>query len=334
MSEQLTVISSGESPSTTSALDLDIVGAIKAKPRTVLQAQLATYANRDVAYNDQSSIDKKNRLLTTLSEDGTGVGSNDEYDEYLAFMREVGGNSRSEVIQDRVKILEAYGQFQPVVDILLRDLKDSEATERPDFLGKGRDSKAFKIEKDGKQYAVRVPHEYGSKAVAIDEHVAAAVLSREMSGLEQLVAASYESGVTISELMAGKEVAALSLEEIRGITQEQINDLIDLLKVAHKKGISIDPSPENLFYDKQKGFGVIDSNSFEARGYDPSQQSLGDVIGVVAQVFVHSALESVIETKPDQLELAKTYKAFFEKFTRAIEEKLDDADQKSALVRV
>lgn len=180
--------------------------------------------------------------------------------DYSDFLRSVGG-SKYDAIKGRAEILGSYKDFAQEVNKLKEELKESSnRKEHSTFLGHGSNASVFFIEKSGKKYAVRVP-EHGAKEVspsAVDHHLAAAFLSKGVPHLEQVVAASYEDGVTVAEIMPGKQMGKLSVEDIQAITDQQLREFVDTLITAHERGIEVDPKPSNFFYDRGAGFGIVD----------------------------------------------------------------------------
>lgn len=217
--------------------------------------------------------------------------------DYVKFLRGVKG-SKSEMIHGRAELLAAYEHFAPAVAQLKEQLSDSNAKkEHSNFLGSGSSSSAFSIEVDNIQYAVRIPGKNGD-AGASDSHMAGAILGKGIPHLEQIVAASYEEGITVAERMPGKEVGKMTIKDIEGITMAQLADLVETLKRAFNKGIEIDPKPSNFLYDSAQGFGVVDyGSSFEANK-SSTDQTLAGQIGWIATVIANMGTYKNPE-KPD-----------------------------------
>jgi hypothetical protein len=141
-------------------------------------------------------------------------------------------------------------------------------------LGSGIISDAFLLDKDGKQYAVKIPRsldyetfqldQLTPNATMVDDILTAAVRGKGISHLEQIVAISYDKGVVICELMPGKSVTSLTEEERSQITDEQLKQLAITFAIAKKQGIIPElENPDNLFYDSTEGFGLIDYDSID-----------------------------------------------------------------------
>lgn len=203
-------------------------------------------------------------------------------EEYLSFLRSVKG-SKYESIQGRVDMLKAYAVFGPSIAKLKSELKDLEKIkEHPNYLGSGSNSGVFAIEFEGKRYAVRMPGHKTDTVVSpgtVDSHINGAILGRSVPHLEQIVAASYEDGVTVAEMMHGKEVSDLEVDDIQKITDSQLEDLFATLKIASERGIEIDPKPSNFFYDETEGFGIVDYCSSKEKGKSSADRDLGMIVG-------------------------------------------------------
>lgn len=199
-------------------------------------------------------------------------------DGYTDFLRDIGG-SKADRIAGRKSILNAYDSFRSLVAHLKSQLDDTtNYANMPDHLGNGSNSHVFKIELNGSKYAVRIPNE-DEKANTIDTHIAGAVLGADIPHMEHIIAASYEDGVTIAELMPGREVEELTIEEITQITPVQLTDLVETVRQAHERGILIDPKPSNFFYDTSGGFGIVDYKSSFEVNEQSTDQTLGTMLG-------------------------------------------------------
>src|SRR3990167_6719998 len=280
---------------------------ISPKAPEVVQAQIAAFAAEWVEhYQDSGHIFNNlgNLALEGMS-DVTRVTSTAEYHkdengdnnlrvpegtertvateaEYTDFLRSVGG-SRYEAIQGRADMLKVYGRFEPTIAALRTELSDpATRKEHPNFLGNGSNATVFSINEGDKKYAVRVPNGKGISPAAIDSHLAGAVLGKGVPHLEQIVAASYKDGVTVAEVMPGKEVGHLSVDEIKGVTDNQLSELVDTMVAVSERGIEIDPKPSNFFYDPEAGFGIVDYHSSKVAGKGSKDQELGEIIGWVS----------------------------------------------------
>jgi hypothetical protein len=170
--------------------------------------------------------------------------------------------------QDIINLLDAYPAYDAAVENLSGELADlQDPTQHNAFLGAGDSTKAFSIEIEGRKYVVRglsSPHGYSAKL--IDEKLAAEALSRGVAHVEKIVAASHEKGVVISELVSGKSVTKLSFEELKSISDKQVDELVDTIIMLSNRGVSIDPTPPNFMYDIHDGFTIIDLSAHLENG--------------------------------------------------------------------
>lgn len=257
--------------------------------------------------------------------------------EYIDFLRSVGG-SKNEAIQTREEMLTRYNQeFKPIIDNLQKEVQDPRARkEHPAFMGDGSNAAVFRITREGKNYAVRVPN--GHNPVGIDRHIAGAVLGKGIPHFEQIVAASYEDSVTVAEIMPGKELAKdMSIEDVEAITDGQLLELVDTLTTATRRGIKIDPKPSNIFYDREFGFGIVDYQPLEIAG-SHARQDLGTLIGwmaipLLSPGFYGAGFNRKI-TAGAYLEDANRMLANLDVLKRyrvVVEDKLDGEEQETAL---
>jgi predicted Ser/Thr protein kinase len=258
-------------------------------------------------------------------------------DEYGEFLRTVGG-SRYETVKRRAEMLTNYDRFANDIAKLQSEIVDHEIRGRhPDLVGGGSNSQTFGIEREGEKYIVRVPRDTDPRPDIIDTHIAGAVLAKGLPHFEQIIAASYEDGVTVAEMMAGKELDRLSESEIRDISDEHLEELVDTLLIANQKGIEIDPKPSNIFYDKTEGFGFIDFGSASVKGKMTADQDLS-IVGWMAfciQGAGHGPNEESVEKHEDEyrrdIELAKANFDVVERYKNVVIRKLIPMDAEKAL---
>jgi hypothetical protein len=206
--------------------------------------------------------------------------------EYIDFLRSVGG-SRDEVIQYRADMLVRYNEeFRPVVSKLRDDLSaTSEPGSHPDFVGSGYNSAVFRVHHGDTEFAVRIPDKgHLCRGVVVDSHLTGAALGRGIPHFEQIVAASYEDGITVAEMVPGKVLYDVSEEDMKCITEDQLSDLLDATETALNRGIRIDQNPGNILYDPNAGFGIIDYHSVGSL----VRQDFGDIVDWLAIQIIKS----------------------------------------------
>lgn len=266
--------------------------AIRPKSKELLQAQLVSYA-RDAVSDHR---DRKHLLLNAdqLSEvevvDGVRyttepvnsildsseihpaydrtAGNKDDYANYLRRTR--GG--RDVDASEREDLLRNFASYESSVLTLTSDIDELglKRGDHPSFLGQGLNMMAFTLTHDDRDVVARIPTQDNRNPGDVDERARAAILARDILGMERIIAISYETGVVISEFMPGKGLEKLTGEELGAITQEQLEQFVHTCALAAEKGLLVDPKPSNIFYDKVKGFGVIDYQFDTKKGaYDP-----------------------------------------------------------------
>lgn len=178
------------------------------------------------------------------------------YRQYASFMKHLSPEKRAE-IKHIATLFEAYQPFKDSV---------TEIIDQPNnIIGHGGFSRVHPLQFDGESYAVRVP--YLHSRVAMDEvhkHLEAALLTRDLPHIEHIVAASYADGVTVAELAPGKNLKELSPNDMRAVTEAQIEDIFTAMTAAHERGIGFDLLGDNIMYDPNKGFTAIDVSLAEA----------------------------------------------------------------------
>lgn len=334
-----------------------------ARPDFLQQAQLATYVGEKVTHLPDSNYIMRHLGTIMLANQGTITRTVKHHEnvldesgqasttltrgeerkvlsmaEYADYVQSVGGQDY-EPIRGRAQILESYPPFAPAIKQLRAELEQVPAAEHQQFLAAGGNANIFTVEARGKPYVVRISKGSGSAARLVNDHLGGAVLSRGLPHFEQIVAASYEDGVTIAETMPGKELNQLSHEQIRAITDDQLADLAGTFLMAHQKGILLDMRPSNFFYDVVQGFGVIDFTSLKEK-HDPHQivQELpvlmGDMSGILARMgrTVPAALNPW--QYAESLEYKKADAAIMERYRQIIQNTLSRDDAQLALHKI
>jgi hypothetical protein len=253
--------------------------------------------------------------------------------DYVEYLREVGGR-RHEAIAIRAEMLGAYDTFKPVIESLKAELDDpANSKNHARHLGNGSNADVFAVTVEGADYAVRAPKGNGVKPANVDSHLGGAVLGKGMSHMEQIIAASYEDGVTVAEVMPGREVGHLTAEDVASVTDEQLEQLIGTVLEANERGIEIDPKPSNIFYDREQGFGIVDYHSSKNASKNSADQRPKDVLSCMAPVLSSMRLYgngyNPDMTEADYAEKADIVAAngqLMRRFRDALETKLEGTD--------
>lgn len=181
--------------------------------------------------------------------------------------------------------LERYGEFKPLVETLRNELSQlDDVRDHPSFLGGVTLCSAYELKHPSGHYVIRFPgKEINDSEWFVRGHVESAVLGNGVNHLEQLVAASYEDAVLVTQFIPGKEVEKLESDEVSLINDKHLIGLIRTLAIATEKGIEIDPSPSNFFYDEKEGFGIIDY--WVAPPETDAYEEFVKILGRTAKVF-------------------------------------------------
>lgn len=250
-------------------------------------------------------------------------------DEYIHYLRSV-NSSHHEAIAMRANLLERYREFKPEITHLMSELEESESRkDHPAHLGSGSNVSAFRLNHDGKEYAVRA----GEGALGIDGRAEVTARAKGIPHLEQVVAMSYDSSIIVTEIMPGQELGkGSSFEDMQQVTDAQLSGFVETITAAVARGIDIDPKPSNIFYDTEGGFGLIDLN--------PANQltELGNTVGNMATSissagFFGNSLrdKTTPETHAQDLEWHKLHLNILTRYRDAVVNKLDGSALQAAL---
>ncbi len=221
------------------------------------------------------------------------TGESFSYDQAGLYMYAGGiALSQGEQTPDSVRqqMLDNYSAFEPAVNNLLGELEDPDTRHlHAKYLGSGSNEQAFSVPIEDRECVIRLNWRDGpgmskkdTRSHAVASRLEAAVQAKNIRGLEQGVAASLEKGIFVSELMPGNEMSRVPLEHVEAISDEQLTELVDTVEAAHSKNISIDPKPSNIFYDPDKGFGIVDLALNHETG---KPEALGVQLGYMANVL-------------------------------------------------
>ncbi len=234
------------------------------------------------------------------------------------------------------KLLGNYALFASKVAELARELSILEDVKKhPDYLGSGLSVSAFRMtgDKGGGQYVVRVASTNNTPSV--DDRVRAMIYATNLPRFEQVVAIShdeegmisYRNGTIITEMMSGSRYDKLSAEEIANITDQHLVELVEATVRAYYNGIAIDPNPENIFYDTEQGFGIIDY-TVTSGVYRP-----GENAGRIAHSICGSKLLSNRHGLGDD-DYCKEAVKLLGRYKKVVEENVQDDEARQLAVRI
>jgi hypothetical protein len=177
-------------------------------------------------------------------------------------------------------ILQNYILFKPHIERLKKELAEiCNYKKHPAFLAIGRTVRVFALQVEAELYAVRLlsndheGHHFRAR-------LSGGSLVSDLPGLEKIMAASLEDGVTISRLAPGRNISRLTNADALVVSQEQLGGFVDSLAQAYGRGVLIDTSAGNLLYDQAQGFTIIDYISVDGLSY-----GLGYLVAAVARQF-------------------------------------------------
>jgi hypothetical protein len=262
------------------------VVAIKPKSPELIQAQVAAFNNETVsnvfnrvhilkhlpqiADDNPTTVTRPPNVYDNLYRDADNDDLGDieaaNVADYRKYLADNLGTKKPE-FEHRAKIMQSYQPFAPAVARLKARLNQTKYNNKDkDFLSSGFFSDAFTIHREGTPYVVRIPSE-DDPIDHLDNHIAAAAKARGMPHVENIIAASYEDGVTVAELMPGKAFYELEPKVFESISDDQLREFIRTIQQIDNTGLIADFSGVgNILYDPKAGFGVIDLLSSDSAG--------------------------------------------------------------------
>lgn len=211
--------------------------------------------------------------------------------DYIDYQRSVGG-SRYESIRGRADMLRNYEHFAPAIAILRSELitTPDDLQHHKDFLGNGLSAQAYTILVDDTRYVARIPKGRNTQPETVDGYIAGGILGKSIPHVEQIIAASYEDGVTIAELIPGAALDKLTTHEIAQISDSQLATFVDTALALNKRGAMIDPKLSNFLYDPDEGYGIIDYQSANNASQPTRSQTPVDVAQCILSAVSDSGL--------------------------------------------
>lgn len=294
-----------------------------------LQAQAAAFAS------EKLEGEERRQALESISA-VTESSTHSEQARYVQFLREKGGQ-RHEDIRERAEHMRSYdATFRPITEQVLAQRGD-----QPDAAGSSSD--IFMVKVDGSEYVIRAARPGRSQAETIDDPIAVAARINKLKNphLEHLVAASYEPAVTVAEKMPGESLSKINTEDVRHMSEAQIEELIDTVTVLIGAGGEPDTTSEdNLLYDREAGFGIIDNWRSDHEAQVDTAQVVCDYIGALASVGWSRAERKTAEdfaAMPEKIEASRDLldritsvceRKFAGPDLERIHEELEDADDR------
>lgn len=221
-------------------------------PKTthLLQSQVAAFAatNR-IVYGGH---------LDMLPNTSLAHYNKQDYADYVHYLRNQDLPERT-IVKNRSLLLENFNQFKYPVQYLYNELEGLPLHSSHDsFLGQGNFCSVFRICLDENDFALRIPRDPSYGAYLLDHYISSGIRGRGIPRIEQVVAASYDTDAVISEIIPGKQINLLTIEEINAITPNQLVQIIEIFTACHEADIHIDIHPPNFLYDHDSGFHLVD----------------------------------------------------------------------------
>ena len=245
------------------------------KSQEHLQAQVEAFGDKGVKeFSDEqkqllqhsaelAKIDDINNLPPDLSPELVELIESNRQ-SYVEFLRK----EKREEIQFRKENAELFKEkFESVIEELKKRIEKDGAKDC--YLGSGSNGDAYRIEVNGKEYAVK----FSNSLTQANFEIKPLLRAKGIDNVAQLVSYSFKDKVVIMELLPGTDVTNFSPENAPEYSDEDIINLIKTVQELDRNGIVIDPKPSNFLYDKEKGFSVLDFH-LKGKGF----RSLADSI--------------------------------------------------------
>ena len=262
-----------------------------------MQSQIAEFVRSgELDYNQKTTTSRQIGTLA-LSPEGTDVNGVVEkmvskepqevtvsYEVYLDFLRNMSNEDRAR-LKYHETALQAYEIYRPSIDALLADVATYEdKTQHPQFLGKGTNGAAFRLDFDDTPLVVKQSHSNGERVDRVGashSESAAFYIGNQIDHLQHQVAASPDSEIIITELLPGRTINTLSFEELASIPDDDIRQVIDLVITMAEHGLVFDPKISNVMYDPDEGFSILDYGLRASGDINPHDKASSFTQGLV-----------------------------------------------------
>lgn len=186
-----------------------------------------------------------------------------------------------------------YTEFESAVN----DIKTGAV--QVEYLGGGSESRVFKLVIESEAYAVKFAKKWTSLdrprniVAATQRKIDAGIRGLGVDGLEQIEAASTENGVSIFDIAMGVTASTMTNEEVDGVTEAEVQRLINTINTAAELGIEFDPwnqDGSNALYLPGVGFTLIDyfvdyAKTTAEQSRDNGFKALGEVAVKLTKKF-------------------------------------------------
>lgn len=333
---------------------------IASKPPEAVQAQIASFTvERVPRQNDQERIlrdigtlavhepadihgaeklklqekpDGNYEFVTVVTDEEVATAK-----DYTAFVAETGGLHYGPTAW-RAELLQNFKDFVPAVAALQEEVGDraTRHSHHKRLPGQAHNSMVFPLEHKGQEYVVRMSEDdKGRSALSADGHMMAGALAQGVPGLEQIVAASYEKGITIAKRVPGKPIEDLTADDMNAVTQEQANHYVESVMAGHRAGIEFDSKKSNILYDQEKGFGIVDLSVVRPGHEESLGEVMTEMIGSAQNAGAYYQREPVTPQEFAQfVALHKSQLNTLNKLREAADKKLSGNDRQVVLADI
>lgn len=225
-----------------------------------------------------------------------------------------------------------YDSFKPLLDELKLRLESHDDPRNDEaYLGGGGNSRAFTLTLDDKEYVAIIPatREAWKPNESVEARVKPLLAVQGVPHLEQIMAISDEYGVTISERIPRTTLdSEVPLGAVDGISQEQVDTLVDTILIGCERGIVFDPKLSNFLYDPKEGFGIIDFQSPGTYGVvaRDTVKQVSDIVMKLSTMTTGKPLPTTFEDFAYKRDGAKIRLGFLQKVRTAVSAKLSGGD--------
>lgn len=258
------------------------------------------------------------------------------YATYVDYLR-MGGKELHDDLKFAEAMMRASEQYQADVDAIRNsiqqsgDLKLGVMGDGSPWVGSGYHSNAYRFRaEDGRDMVVNIFKP--GKISRVDVHAKTMAFARGNSipNLQHMVAASPKGDFIITELLPGKNCAMMTLDEREQITNDHIEQIARLAATMQAAGLKIDSKADNIMYDDEIGFSILDYARIRT---EAAEESFADTLYYLSHLV--GSAPSVVsqrdepETAAREQALRDRYFAVIERFSPQLLEQVTSREAES-----
>jgi hypothetical protein len=135
------------------------------------------------------------------------------------------------------------------------------------LIGRGSESNVWLAEVGGAAFAIKMPIGFSPRGrkqnipALVESRAKTALRGYGVRGLEQIAAASPSDGALIYNFISGISMDKLDANDANSVSDEQLNALLECIKVASEEGIMFDgwnDSGGNAIFSTENGITLLD----------------------------------------------------------------------------